>query len=642
MTTSQNLLAVSKFSVEAPSKGTGTVEENLDRNTVEDQFPDGNEARFFSGTRSDKNQDFVFTIVLLYLLVPSVIILLWFSGWPILAATAAVGALFWTTARPKYHYGFLSTLLVGTWPYIILSASVVWIMGVLPPFAQNSDWFKHYAIFNALTDNAWPPRLITGDGFGTLRYYLAYYAVPSLAGKFFGRSFLSIAIFSWTTLGIYLALVLAFGWRERAMASVFTLGSVFLLFSGADFIGTKYTGVSFGPPMHFEWWWKPFGQLSSNITNLFWAPQHAIAGFLSTFLFVRHPTLALRNAGVIAAASAGWSPFAAIGLIPSLLWAVSKFGYREVFSRSNLICSPILLALSASFLTKGAETLPFGAIWNVPGFTFIGLVLFLMLEVYIFSLSLAIASKHNIFLIVIHSFFLTVLTLFTFGKYNDLLMRASIGSLGVLAFSSSVVVVYATNGIRKAPLIIFLVFGLITPFGEIIRSISATSRIQNIDEISIEYLLSGKGWMSSQYIVYEKSKPEVIHDDVLNLSKLSFHRFGVGKLEEKIKRVESIEYTDAALVSNDIFLPPGVYRLDAILDWDVSGGPEGMHGAHVSIHGKRILVPIMPSRAVGERVSCYFRVGGDPFKLSFGLGGWSIGKGFIHLKELKIGLVEKE
>jgi len=422
------------------------------------------------------------------------------------------------------------------------------------------------------------------------------------------------------------------------MARVFMLGAVFLLFSGSDYIGTKYTNVIPEPLMHFEWWWKPFGQLSSNITNIFWAPQHAIAGFLSTFLFMRYPQLSLRNAGVIAAATAGWSPFAAIGLIPSFFWAITKSGHKGVLSRSNLICSPVLLVLSGFFLTNGSASLPAGFIWNVSGFTINGWLIFLLLEVWIFSFSLALVLKGNLVLISFFSLFLTALTLFTFGQYNDLLMRASVGSLGALAFASSIAVVYSPNDIRKVPLIVCLVLGLATPLGEITRSLVA-NRMQAIDEISISEFLSGRKQLAPQYLVYEKSNNEVVRYDMLNLSELKFTSLGSAEFENNSKRIESTEFTDAALVSNDILLPPGIYKLDAILEWDVSGGKAGKNAAHVSIHRNKMLISIMTSRADGERVSSYFRGDGNPFKLSFGLGGWATGKGFIQLKELKIGLV---
>jgi hypothetical protein len=454
-----------------------------------------------SPVRNGLNQcnEFLFLPALLYLLLPSAVVLFYFSAWPVLAVCATGLAILWAGAQNKIIQRQQLHLLSNTWPYLIMAAAVVWLSGAMPPFSENSDWYKHYAIFNALTDQSWPPKIATENGIATLRYSLSYYVFPAAAVKAFGPSVLPFAIFAWTTLGLYAAMMLAFGWTARPIASIFILAAVFLLFSGADIIGTNYTGILHGPLMHFEWWWKPFGSLSSIVTNLFWAPQHAVAGLLSGFLVLRYPRCSMRNAGVILAAVAVWSPFAAIGLAPVFIWAAIQVGFRELFTRSNLIAAPVLLVVSALFLTKDSGGIPADFLSHLPGYTIKGWLIFLTLEFGALALALVLTTPYRAVLILLQVAFLTFLSLFHVGLNNDLLMRASIPSLGILALLSSTAVVDAPNNIRKVPLIILLVLGLVTPLGEIMRAITAP-RISNRQDLTIEKIIRDDGRLGPQYL----------------------------------------------------------------------------------------------------------------------------------------------
>ena len=122
---------------------------------------------------------------------------------------------------------------------------------------------------------------------------------------------------------------------------------------------------------------------------------------------------------------------------------------------------------------------------------------------------------------------------------------------------------------------------------------------------------------------------------------LKFSIFGNADFNERERVVKNMEFTDAALVSNDIILPVGFYKLDAMLDWDVVAENESINAAHVSLHGVKILAPIKTSRGLNTRVSAYFDSDGEPFKISFGLGGFAKGKGFVRLQELKISHIKK-
>lgn len=585
----------------------------------------------------------LFLLALAYLFIPSMLVLIYFGSWPILTMIVIGLVVLWTAAQVKLPPKFLLSSFLNTWPLLILAAIVVWLSGILPPFAENWDWNKHYAIFNTLINSSWPVKIITENGVATLRYYLSYYILPSMAAKLFGSGFLSIAIYVWTTLGLYIAMLLAFGLKARRQATaLFFLGCIFLLFSGADIVGAYYNGGSKNPSMHFEWW-AGFGSLDSIVTDLFWVPQHAIAGLIAAFLMFRYPYYSVRNIGVIVAAVMVWSPFCAIGIIPIFLWAILKSGYKELFTCINLIAAPALCITAAFFLLNATGEIPSNFIWNVQYFTIGGWLIFLFLEFMAISLALMIVAPQKTKLIVLQVVFLIILSLFSVGLCNDLLMRASIPSLGILAVLSSTAIVYKPNTIRKIPLIICLVVGLVTPLGEIMRSIIST-RIKNHNEITIQDIIHGEKRFEPQYLLYKYSDNSVSTNalNVLDISNLSFHEYGVAHFNKKINRIYSDIFTDAAFVSNDIILPAGIYRLDAVFDWDVTSKKVKTNAGHLSLHGKKLLVPIMSSKVIDGNVQAFFQTDGKPFSISFGLGGWSFGKGFVELKQLKISFLSSE
>ena len=586
------------------------------------------------------DQGSLYLAALLYLLAPAAIVLFYFSDWPFLILFMTGLATFLASLRSKITQSHRPPLLRATWPLLAMAAGIVWLSGTLPPFAENTDWVKHYAILNSLIDQPWPPKFVTENGTASLRYSLAYYALPAAVCKLFGASILPFALFVWTTLGLYLALIFAFGRTVRPASCMFMLAGVFILFSGADLIGTYLTGLSRGPVMHIEWWWKPFGSFSSIVTNLFWAPQHTLPALLGVFMVLRHPRAAVQNAGVTLAAVAVWSPFAMIGLAPIFVWALYKAGFRALLSRSNLIVAPVLLIVAAHFLAEGSGDIPGGLLWNVEGWNVGGWLIFLTLEFVAMAVALLIVTPQRSLLVCLTVIFLIFLSLFQFGFYNDLLMRASIPSLGILALLAANAVMYAPSDIRKAPLIILLVIGLVTPLGEIMRSTVAKRMVQR-DTFTIKGLLREMPQAEAQYLVYKDADNPVSVDNIVNLSNITFHGFGDARFDVNRRLVQSLAFTDGGLVSSEIVLPAGLYRLQATLDWDVVSKDADTNGAHISIHGRRMLLPIKSSSAVDKHVTIYFQANGEPFNLSFGLGGWASGKGSIALKEMKIGLVRK-
>jgi len=591
----------------------------------------------------------LFCLAWLYLLLPSLLVLAAFLPAflpavfsPFLSRAAGIAVLAigllaaWIVLRRTPGEGSGWPLAQhSTWPYLAVAAASVWLAGVLPPFAENIDWVKHYALFNELVNQSWPPVVATEGGLGTLRYSLSYYVVPALAATHAGSAWLAPAIFIWTAFGLYLVFTLAFDTRARSTAARFGVCLAFLLFSGADILGTWIVGVRHALPLHFEWW-AVFGQLSSQVTSLFWTPQHALSAWLGAFLLLRYPHRAVGGGAVLAAAVAVWSPFSAIGLAPLFAWAVLKTGPRALLTRVNCVAGLLLLAAAVFFLTRGAAgRIPSGFIWHTEGFTVARWLLFLLLEVGLPAAALLLVRPRAARLVLIGCAFLLLLSLTHVGVYNDLLMRASIPALSVLAVLAADALVRAPNDLRKVGLVLCLLAGLATPLGEIARAFSAP-RIAHSATLGLADIVGGGDRrIEGQYLV-PGGPANLSRHTVAMLNGMRFSQFGTAGFDLARLRVESAQYADAALVSEPIALAPGLYQLEATLDWDVRAPQGAPHAAHLSLHGQRVLIPIPPSRAAGKTVSAYFYSDGSAVRLSAGLGGWSSGAGYLQLRQVRL------
>lgn len=121
-----------------------------------------------------------------------------------------------------------------------------------------------------------------------------------------------------------------------------------------------------------------------------------------------------------------------------------------------------------------------------------------------------------------------------------------------------------------------------------------------------------------------------------NLTLITFGTATFGK-----HSVSSATLADASLVSNEVILPPGIYKADITLSYDVTSEVAGANGAHISLHGNKMLLPILTGKQTDQHVTFYFDMDGQPTRFSFGLGGWTRGKGYIELKEFNISSIKK-
>ncbi len=577
---------------------------------------------------------------LLFLLAPAALVLVMFSPRLVGVATllATLFCVWCLRDEGRVAAAWPAVSLRPTWPLLLVAGGAVWLSGVLPPFAENLDWYKHYGLFNDLLANNWPPLIPLDDRLATLRYSLAYYVVPAGLARCFGAALLPWAIFAWTTAGLYGALLLAFGAARASLARRFWMPVVFLLFSGADVLGFFLTGTEPKPVLHLEWWAR-FGELASGLTNLIWTPQHALSGWIATFLILAYPRRALSHIVVLGAAVAMWSPFCAIGILPLACWAVARAGGSALLSRSNLLAGPVLLLAAAAFLLDGAGGIPASMIWHTRHFSALNWAAFVVLEFGAICVALVLARRQDAGLIALAAAALMLLCCFGVGANNDLLMRGSIPTLAVLAVLAARAVTGGPGGMRTAPLVLCLVVGSVTPMGEILRAVLAP-RIVGREQLSVVDVMRTTGfYLAPQYLRF--NPPGIDYAPVTRLAQLQFTSYGDADFDLAQHRVSAAGFTDSGIVSNTLVLAPGLYRIEAVVDGAVSASQADSHAAHLSIHGRTLAIAIPAGRYADSHVNYYFHSDGRPVQLAFGLGGWTRGQGSISLKQLTVSRISR-
>ncbi|MDL2410587.1 hypothetical protein PY650_34435 [Rhizobium calliandrae] len=438
----------------------------------------------------------MFPAAVLYLLFPAVIFLLGFSHWPTVVSGACGATL--SIALLARNSGDESAFYGRDWLTILaISLLAVFLSGIAPPLGQNSDWQKHYALFNLLVDQPWPPKVQLDDGTYSLRYPLAWYVVPALVGKAIGKWSVSYASFVWTAAGLFVALRIAFrdakSWKEQSSAC-----AIFLLFSGADIVGYAITQYRFGPIFHIEWW-AGFAESPANVTSLLWTPQHAIPAWIGAALFLRYPKRSVRNGMTIAAAIAAWSPFVLIGMAPVVIIALTKTGIKQALTIQNVGAAILLFIPIFWLLSQGATSLPMAAGWIDRYFTVPIFFLFLLLEFWILGACIVRANRSVAVPVVTCLVFLTALSLTRVGFYNDLMMRGGIPALSVLAVHSAETIL-GKSWRWTWPLAAFLIVGAVNPIGEIVRGF-IEPRIKSNDTITIQQAAFNNPELFPQYLV---------------------------------------------------------------------------------------------------------------------------------------------
>ena len=403
---------------------------------------------------------FIFGIV--YLSIPVFLVLFTFFSNPfVLLSAVALVLLVFCLYKSHYEGSNLDLhlqTLTRYWPLLLVSFTIVYLSLVYPLKIQ--DWGKNFAVLNALVGESWPPVIEVNEQTWFLRYCVAWYALPALFAKILGLQSLTVAMVIWTATGLFIALVLAFH-NIRKTWPLFVGGLVFFFFSGLDIV--KLFFQSFAGTFNHGWltWWPGIGLVGSNLFFVSWAPQHITGTCVATSLFIYNRRLALQYSGVIVVMAALWSPFGAVGLVPAVVWAVLKEGYKPAFSLQNWLITPLLGISVLLYLTQGAEQVPFMFAWQHHEFALTSFIWFCVIEFLLILGVLYWFEREERALIVILAMFLLSFCLLYWGTLNELLMKGSIPAVCIISIlvANSLLKSLKNGGWHREILVVYLVAG---------------------------------------------------------------------------------------------------------------------------------------------------------------------------------------
>lgn len=328
---------------------------------------------------------------------------------------------------------------------LALALGVAWLAfsGIGGVGHQRWDFIKHNAVLKTLIEGAWPVRW--NEPPYCFVYYFAWYLPAALVGKIFGWAAAQFTLILWSLMGLVLTLL----WVQRlARRWSWTLPVMFVFASGLDLVGYLLLHHHLPHGGEIEWWSHYWGrkssfyvvaQYSGNTTLLYYVPNQAIAGWLATALVLN--TIYTRSYGeylpTCFLALLLWSPFAAVGLIPFGLVAAWRLRVKDYCTASNIVLVPAAVAILTAYYLSRA--FPGEGGWPVVrefSARALPLLLFLALEVGAYFVCVAVWIREQTALdrqvAAIALLFLIFCPLYSYGHYNDWVMRSSIPALFVL------------------------------------------------------------------------------------------------------------------------------------------------------------------------------------------------------------------
>lgn len=386
--------------------------------------------------------------------------------------------------------GFLVTLLICAEPprdtserlstrtvlICLALAAILLVFGGEGRFLYaNFDWQVRDAVLADMGQNRWPFAYAIDGTAHVLRAPVGMYLFPALLGGA-SQTTRDLALLASNSVmfGLLLALAAAlFPKKSRPVAL-----AVFILFSGLDIVGTaivasKGGNVSFD---HIERWIATM-QYSSTITQIFWVPQHAIAGWAGAVLYIlwRRDLLGSGFFLSVIPLSALWSPLALLGMIPFAVLAAIKLLTTRRLTPALAAVGVISLGLAVPglfYLTADAGRVQSG-LQSVPLLPY---VLFIALEVGLY-LRLVWARRdapgfdRTSFIMI--AVLLLAMPFYHIGDGEDFMMRASIMPLALLAyFVTRCLCLDGSTHRYKITLMLILAIGAVTGLKETLRSVS--------------------------------------------------------------------------------------------------------------------------------------------------------------------------
>jgi hypothetical protein len=581
-----------------------------------------------------------------------------------------VAGLLYTTIKHstiRLHLSKPSKHCVAIITFCTLAAALLCLACSLTPDSiPLEDYAKHEAILHDLIMYPWPTTYFSEEtGPTILRYSFAYYLVPASLSKIFGASYAHFFLYAWNTIGIAIFFMYAAS-LAKTHTFAYIAVPIIALFSGLDVLYFAYSGYSieaFSGTI-VDAWSRSYScgwLIGSNSFSLRWSPQHTVAAFLSSCIIHHYwskPKL-FHICALTASILILWSPFIAVSFGALLL---VKFVNdrsevkKELFSFSTATVF-LVAALCATFILADPQGVPAGLCSGREGVASVmpEYALFILMEFGII-LILAIGCKLKAPSIVLASVVLMcILPFIQVGAANDLQMRGSEIPMCIVGFFVLQALQARRSLIATTALTIAVIIGMISGAQEILRSVNTrindftwTTPIYAVNwdkkipgvnyQVTSQYMAKIQNKSSADFILKRQPHAAELGDAIQISNASNWSKFGKAEFAAQEKKITSESATDAALFSEPVDIPKGIYRIEALMSWNATG--EVINGyenaAHLSILGLRKLVSIQNSKAENRRITIYTTFSGEPSRIAFGLGGWAKGAGFVQLNSIKI------
>ncbi len=425
-------------------------------------------------------------LALVYLLLPLAIFLAsWFEIWAALPLLAGFFYSIKGLIRPRrFERAVDAPAPTRTHLAIAVVAACLWTAcgGTGHLVFANADWHVRDAVLHDLVAGPWPVGYGSLDGaMRLLRAPVGFYLPAALVGKGCGLMAAHAAMAVWTAAGATLFLLQALSRIPSRLGAALMATAVIVLFSGLDVVGTLLhapgSAAHWDITRHLEWWAQRY-QYSSMTTQLFWVPNHALCGWVAMGLLMRSPRGALEPMlPILIVAVALCSPLTALGLVPFVLLRVvgASRGSLELAHPRVWLPAAIVGLIVAAYLTLDSGRIPRG--WTVGSGARAVSDLLRQTEFFLLEAGLvggAILALRRSSPVVLALVILALLPLVSFGAANDLVMRASIPSLAVLAMEAARALAEpaVSKAIRARKIVLgaLLAVGAVTPFQEFARA----------------------------------------------------------------------------------------------------------------------------------------------------------------------------
>lgn len=304
--------------------------------------------------------------------------------------------------------------------------------------SQSSDWGKHNVLLEDLVNYNWPVRYEFNSG-GVMDYYIAGYLFPALIGKMFGGGIRTaeIVLLLWTWIGLILVCIGIYifvnckkSWKLILICMTLFLFSTFLVpLSGAYQIlcpedwGDGYMWISSNIKI----------QYSSNIILLRWVfPQFVPTAVGMIGLLINKDKV--ENWGIFCVPMILYSTFCFVGMVALVLafFVVELFMYhdkKEYFRRAfhwRNLCSLVVGTLLCIYILgnvlqpKPEDISMQFKFMDYSGYGIVWLIFQLSWITWCFIL---LRKEYKNYFMYCAGFILFLLPFFSYGLYNDLVMR---------------------------------------------------------------------------------------------------------------------------------------------------------------------------------------------------------------------------